>query len=344
MTTPICSYLRASHTPYLQATHKHMFSASLPKPKHTAIDSIRVVLPKKLDNQSILPRNLLDSNDPQANLPKSVKADTQNAVLQLVFNPDGSIDYPKTLTLASGVDTSVQATYEDTIPLKIRYPRLKHHFPAYTLETCPDDSLQRCVAETKEVIMNLLAKVSGVEEKVGDVTMQQYASSGLKAGETKHIHITNLKEDPMLPPKHKLRNNRESQAAPPPPVLKAQSAEKITKDIKDKWHIPSSVSNWKNNQGFTISLDKRVNAASGGAQLGSVDFNFENFSRLSLALENADSKARKELEEKHAIRRQMLQQENTEGDSSRVRELLEKARQRKRIDESEDQPNKRRQY
>lgn len=320
-----------------------MFSSLLPKPKNTPYETVKIILPKnETKNKALLPKQLFDTSASVETRSKQVSTqEKQSSVKELFFNPDGSINYPQTLSNASGASVNVQASYEDTIPLKVRYPQLKHHFPSYTLENCPDDSLRKCVEETKQVIARLLAKATGGEEPEGDKTLHGYSSSTFRGNDTKTIEITNLKEDPMLPPKFKLRNNREAQAPPPPPVLKAVTTEKITKEVKSKWHIPSAVSNWKNNQGFTISLDKRVNAASGGAAAAEADFNFEKFSKLSLALETADADARKQLEEKHELRRNLASRERERKEND-LRDMLERAKAHKRRAENDDAVRKRR--
>lgn len=329
-----------AHLHTFEVHHKlirQMFSSLLPKPKHTTIETVRITLPKNTESTAILP--VLDLASTSTTVLIIPRDGPHNAIDKLHYNSDGTIDFSKTLQLTPG--SSAQSTYEDTIPLKVRFPRLKHHFPSYTLENCPDDSLRRCVEETREVFDRLLARASGSLETASDATVQGYTSTILLDQEVKTILITNLKEDPMLPPKHKLLNNREGKPAPPPPVLKAQPTEKITKEIKDKWHIPSSVSNWKNNQGFTIALDKRVNAASGGAASKGTEFNFENFSKLSLALETADAQARKELEAKHELRKNTATLERAKNDKS-LKLLLDQARQRKRSAEEDDYSRKRR--
>lgn len=321
-----------------------MFSSQLPKPEKTTFETIKVVLPRnESKNLARLPKQLLESSNTSSGIRSEVVSNDKklSSVKELFFNPDGSINYPQTLSNASGGSIGVQSTYEDTIPLKVRYPELRHHFPSYSLDNCPNDSLRKCFEETKQVISQLLAKATGGELPEGDKTLHDYTSSTFHNNDSKTIEISNLKEDPMLPPKFKLRNNREAQAAPPPPVLKAVSNEKVTKEVKSKWHIPSAVSNWKNNQGFTISLDKRVNAASGGAAAAGADFNFEKFSMLSQALELADASAREDLEMKNEIRRNLASQERERKEND-LRDMLEKARTNKRRAENDDATRKRR--
>ncbi|KAK3736348.1 hypothetical protein RRG08_059316, partial [Elysia crispata] len=59
------------------------------------------------------------------------------------------------------------------------------------------------------------------------------------------------------------------------------------------WKIPPCISNWKNNRGYTIPLDKRL--AADGRGLQGVHIN-ENFAKLAEALYIADRKAREAVE------------------------------------------------
>ncbi|GEQ72227.1 hypothetical protein JCM33374_g5914 [Metschnikowia sp. JCM 33374] len=307
-----------------------MLSSLLPAPKHCTHTTIKVVLPhtKKVSTALIVPASpdalVLDSGS------SSVSQPPQNStVAPIHLDETGSVDFAKTIAKASA-HGDVQTSYEDTIPLKVRFPNLRHHFPRYTLATCPDDSLARCVEETKTVIDGLLFKAEGGEVASSEASYVKFTPSTLSATEDeasrgRTLEIRNYKEDPMLPPKFKLRKNREKEPSPPPPILKTAPTEKITKDIKDKWHIPSAVSNWKNNQGFAISLDKRVHAASGGSVDQGPSINIEKFSSLSSALENADRAARDELSARNEQRKQLALREQAEKEK-RLQELLAKSR------------------
>lgn len=289
-----------------------MFSSLLPPPKHSPIPTIPVRVPRKSAASKAL---MLPQTGPLAQPPQ----DRQQSLLALQYGQPAP-DNPSVIT----------SSLEDTIPLKKKYPHLKHHFPRYTLRTCPDESLATCVEQTKAVVERLLKAASGVEEAgSSEASLVRYNASSLNAEKDTVLEIRNYKEDPMLPPKFKLRKNREKPPPPPQPVLKAASTEKITKEMKDKWHIPSAVSNWKNNQGFAIALEKRVAAASGGSVKEGADINLQKFSQLSLALESADKKAREELDLRNKERRDAALKEQAEKEK-RLDSLLQKSKALKR--------------
>lgn len=286
-----------------------MISSRLPKPKHSAIDTLTVVLPKHKVTSTALLHIPQDTPSKPTDLERSNPQEYSRAVIEIAGNK-----------------ATVQTSYEDTIPLKVRYPNLKHHFPRYTLETCPDDSLRKCLEETTEVVNKLLAQAEGIEEKKDEVSIVELTTDGLGdevRGRT--VEIRNYQEDPMLPPKFKLRKNRHKNPSPPPPILKAAPAEKITKETKDKWKIPSAVSNWKNNQGFAISLGKRVVAASGGSLGSDASINVEKFGQLSLALEEADKQAREDISIRNEQRRKAALREQEEK-LKKLKALVEKSR------------------
>ncbi|SGZ50650.1 CIC11C00000002043 [Sungouiella intermedia] len=289
-----------------------MISSLLPKPKHATISTIAVVLPKAKTASTALLPNI-------QNVPNIVNVASLDA-----SNPH---EYSKAVVDVSGNKAASQTSYEDSIPLKERYPNLKHHFPRYTLQTCPDDSLQQCLDETRKVVNMLIAHAEGIEEKKDDVDVVELSTGGLSdEGRGRTVEIRNYQEDPMLPPKFKLRKNRHKNPSPPPPILKAAPAEKITKEIKDKWKIPSAVSNWKNNQGFAISLGKRVVAASGGSLGAESSINVEKFGQLSQALEQADRQAREDISIRNEQRKLAAIREQEEK-QKKLKSLVEKSRE-----------------
>lgn len=295
-----------------------MFSSLLPEPKVHTLHSIRVVLPElKAPSKKLV---LAASEKPLLDV--TVHPST-NA--KLLVSSDGSLDYTKSVLSNSGLDKKAQASFEDTIPLKQRYPNLKHHFPRYTLQNCPDDSLKTCLEQTREVVNRIIAQQNGDEKPQLSSSLMTYTPQSLDEERGRNVEVVNYQEDPLLPPKFKLRKNRHKAPSPPPPVLKKPPAEKVTKEMKDKWSIPSVVSNWKNNQGFAISLNKRTHAASGGLAPPQSSINIENFALLSLALESADYQAREEIKARNEERKLLAAQERQRKELE-LKDLVEKTR------------------
>lgn len=301
-----------------------MFSTLLPKPQHAAHETIPVVLLKDKVHSALVVVSENTSLQPQ--LISNPNA-TEKTLAELYVDVNGAVDYAKTVSLAQDSSRAVQASYDDTVPLKEKYPNLKHHFPRYTLQTCPDDSLASVLESTRQVINDLIAKADGATEKSSEPTIVTYTPNGLDGAEDRGrtIEIRDYKEDPMLPPKFKLRKNRHKDPSPPPPVLKPTSSVKVTKELRDEWKIPSVVSNWKNNQGFAISLDKRVKAASGGGVAGEATINIEKFGLLSLALEDAHNQAREEISIRNQQRKEQAVREQREKEEQ-IKALLERTR------------------
>lgn len=284
-----------------------MFSSLLPPPKHSTYIKPQLLTASTIavSSQPIKPTN------------------SENTAL--VLNSDGSVNIAKTL------HGDVPSSLEDTIPLKKRFPNLVHNFPRERLEDSP--ALQASVEETQQLINSILSP----QTAKADVTYVNYTSNDLHTPRSRTIQIRTYEEDPMLPPKFKLRKNRHQQPAPPPPILKDNTEKKITKEERDKWRIPAAVSNWKNNQGFTIALDKRVGALEGSA---APEVNVEKFADLLSALELAEKVAREELQERQQRELERLEEEKKERDEQL--KALSRATRMKRGRDGGDRDRKRR--
>lgn len=278
-------------------------------------------------NPQLVQSNPIENDQPNTNLVEPSKG---NSLSKYRLNEDGTLNYSLTVLSADGTNRKFHTSYEDTIPLKKRYPNLKHHFPKYTLETCPNESIKECLESTKGAINRILQQKLGATSKSDDTTVVNYTSDNVigddnERGRTTQIQIKNYQQDPMLPPKHKLRKNRPTEPSPPPPILKNSKPEKLTKEEQDKWKIPSVISNWKNNQGFTISLENRMLAATSNE---TPEVNVEKLADLSSALESADRQARDDIKARNDLRQQMIEKQQKEKEA-KLQELAELTRAQK---------------
>ena len=290
-----------------------MLSSLLPKPKHSAYLQPVLVATTNISESSGGRLSWIEQTDKD-----SEKNNNSSRELNLYKLNQ------KVISATEVTTRKVQATYEESIPLKKRHPNLKHHFPRYTWETCPDDSVQNCVSATKQVIDKLLGYNRDDSKKDQEVSIK-YSTGDDQ--EERTIQIRTLQEDPMLPPKFKLRKNRHREPSPPPPILKDTSSatQKLTKEDREKWKIPAAVSNWKNNQGFALSLEDRISAATAGEEHSQDGLNVEKFSALSNALENADKEARVEISMRNKMRQEQALREQKEKEE-KLRELAVLAR------------------
>jgi len=86
--------------------------------------------------------------------------------------------------------------------------------------------------------------------------------------------------------------------------------------------IPPCISNWKNNKGFTIPLDKRL--AADGRGLQDVHIN-DNFAKFSESLFIADRHAREEVRQRSLMQQKLVQKEKA-AKEEQLREMAQRAR------------------
>ncbi|ODQ48654.1 hypothetical protein PICMEDRAFT_14191 [Pichia membranifaciens NRRL Y-2026] len=171
-----------------------------------------------------------------------------------------------------------------------------------------------------------------------DTSYLQYTSAqlanltndeGLNAPKRRIIKITDEKVDPMLPQKFRIRKAPDGPPADGfAPVLHDEtSTEKLTKADQKKWQIAPSVSNWKNNQGFIIGIENRLQNSNTPNKLTEQDINksTQRFSALSDALKNAEQKAKEDLKTR-ANWRKRLESEEIARTQERLGRLAEEAR------------------
>merc|ERR1719310_1782816 len=133
------------------------------------------------------------------------------------------------------------------------------------------------------------------------------------------IRITEKPQDPLQPPKFKHKKVPRGPPSPPPPVHHSPARKLTAKDQKD-WKVPPCVSNWKNAKGYTIPLDKRLQAD--GRNLQDVAVN-DKFAALSEDLYLAERKAREEIK----IRNDMVRQKRVREEEVREQQLRDLAMQ-----------------
>merc|ERR1712083_275347 len=130
-------------------------------------------------------------------------------------------------------------------------------------------------------------------------------------------------KEPMEPARFKINKKvPRGPPSPPAPVMHSPTRKVTVKEQQD-WKIPPCISNWKNQKGYTIPLDKRL--AADGRGLQQVHIN-ENFSKLAEALYIADRKAREAVDMRASLEKKMAQKEK-EAKENRLRELAAKARE-----------------
>jgi len=136
---------------------------------------------------------------------------------------------------------------------------------------------------------------------------------------TRVIRMVEEQVDPLQPPKFKHKRVPRGPGTPPPPVHHSPPRKLTQKDQKD-WKIPPCVSNWKNSKGYTIPLEKRLQADGRGLQDATIN---DKFAALSEDLYLSERKAREEIK----IRNDMVKNRKAREEELRERQLQDMAKQ-----------------
>ncbi|CBQ72994.1 probable transcriptional coregulator Snw1 [Sporisorium reilianum SRZ2] len=145
---------------------------------------------------------------------------------------------------------------------------------------------------------------------------------GAGNGTQRIIKMTEAARDPLEPPRHRFRKTASGPPSPPPPVLRSPPRKVTAQEQKD-WMIPPAISNWKNNKGYTIPLDKRL--AADGSGIKDVVIN-DNFAQFAEALNLADRHARDEVRQR-SIMQQKLATKEKAAKEEHLRNLAQRARE-----------------
>ena len=126
------------------------------------------------------------------------------------------------------------------------------------------------------------------------------------------IWVTGMPQDPLEPPKFKCKRVPKAYSSLAVSVLQRSPPRPVIVQDQHDWNIVPCISNWKNNNGCTIPLDKRLDAADGRGLLN-VQVN-DDFVKLSEALNVAEHKAREAVEARCKIQREVKMKEQEKKD------------------------------
>lgn len=187
--------------------------------------------------------------------------------------------------------------------------------------------IQECAARTKSYIQRLVnAKLSSSNNKASSryVTETQQAPTSLTLDNGRQIEVVSKQMDPLLP---RFVGKKARKVVAPTvsdevvPVLHMGGSNETGEADPNDWKIPAAVSNWKNPNGYTVALERRVGKADDGERVIN-----DGFMKLSEALEGADKKARQEIKSKMDLKRRAMEQEAL-AKESKLKELSQRARQ-----------------
>ncbi|WFD18463.1 mRNA splicing protein [Malassezia caprae] len=221
----------------------------------------------------------------------------------------------------------VQSQFKDLVPLSQRDDiKDRNRSIDRPSEEEVSDTADRTKKAFEQIVQGKIkaAQPKNVPKTGGNTSYLRYtpASQGADGRKQRIIKMTEVVEDPLEPPKHKFKKVPNGPPSPPPPVLRSPPRKVTAQEQKD-WMIPPCISNWKNNKGYTIPLDKRLAASGRGLQ--DVDVN-DNFAQFSEALNLADRHAREEVRQRNIMQQKIAAKEKMAREES-LRMLAQRARE-----------------
>lgn len=252
------------------------------------------------------------------------KTDTSQKTVPITTDSEGRIKYEAILDPNS--NKQIAARYEDLAARRFDEDELRRPDPEEEAEI---------TARTKAALEKVIdGKLSAAQTtNIGDEaqnsngpTYIRYTPSqkgaGFNSGSNQRIiRLSEAPQDPLEPPKFKLKKAPKGPPSPPAPVMHSPPRKLTVKDQQD-WKIPPCISNWKNNRGYVIPLDKRL--AADGRGLQDVQIN-DGFAKLAESLYIAERNAREEVAKRAEVNHLLTAMEK-EKKEEMLRRLAQEAR------------------
>ncbi|KIO28009.1 hypothetical protein M407DRAFT_243181 [Tulasnella calospora MUT 4182] len=256
------------------------------------------------------------------------KASSGNT-LALQVDAEGNVRYDAIATQGHRDGAKVQSQFKDLVPLLNRQDL---NDEGRSMDRPSEDEVQKTAERTKAALEKLVngkikaAQPKNVPDGQGKTSFIRYTpgQQGSSEGGLKQriIKMSEVAEDPLEPPRFKHKKIPRGPPSPPPPILRSPPR-KATAAEQKEWMIPPCISNWKNNKGFTIPLDKRL--AADGRGLQDVHIN-DNFAKLSESLFIADRHAREEVRQRALMQQKIAEKQKASKEES-LRLLAQRARE-----------------
>nr|POE86583.1 pre-mrna-processing protein 45 [Quercus suber] len=283
------------------------------------------------------PRNVEDFGDggafpevPVAQYPldmgRKAGASGSNA-LAIQIDGDGKVRYDAIARRGHNDKRVIHASFKDLIPL-----RQRADVGEISLERPSEEEEQATKERTEKALQTLVAGTLAAQKPKNvkgttrpEPTFVRYTPANQMGDNSKKqdriMKIVQRQQDPMEPPKHKIKKVPRGPPSPPPPVMHSPPR-KLTVEDQEAWRIPPPVSNWKNPKGYTVPLDKRL--AADGRGLHDVTIN-DKFAQFSEAMNLADRHAREEVQQRQRMQQRLAEKEK-EAKEEHLRQLAQKAR------------------
>ncbi|KAJ8093159.1 mRNA splicing protein [Marasmius tenuissimus] len=247
--------------------------------------------------------------------------------LALQVDSEGNVRYDAIAQQGQRHGKIVQSQFKDLVPLAHRKDLSDTD---RSMDRPSEEEVQETADRTRAALEKIVngkikaAQPKNVPDSQGKTSFIRY-TPGQQNGnglQQRIIKMSEVVEDPLEPPRFKHKKIPRGPPSPPPPVLRSPPR-KATAAEQKEWMIPPCISNWKNNKGFTIPLDKRLAADGRGLQDVSIN---DNFAKFSEALFVADRHAREEVRQRSLMQQKIAQKEK-ESKEANLRMLAQRARE-----------------
>ncbi|KAL1411826.1 mRNA splicing protein [Vanrija albida] len=319
---------------------------ALPIPVHTVVEEVdegpilpavpQVVIPAYGKRKGWKPKSQADFGGggaypechvAQYPLDMGRKKAAPGTTVALQVDADGKVRYDAIAQQGRAAGSKVQSSFKDLVPLANRTDVTDEDREMVRPDgSVVNDTIERTRQALERITHGKIkaAQPKHVPKGNNDATYVRYTPANQGADESKQriIKLTEVQEDPLEPARFKHKKIPRGPAEPPPPVMHSPPRAATAQDQKD-WMIPPCISNWKNNKGYTIPLDKRL--AADGRGLQDVHIN-DNFAKFSEALYVADRHARDEVRARSQMQQLLAQKEKTQKEDN-LRLLAQKARE-----------------
>lgn len=257
---------------------------------------------------------------------KKGTSSTSNA-LAVQVDGEGKVKYDAIAKRGHGDGRIVHASFADLIP-----KRQQANSGTLDLSKPSEEDIQATKEKTQRALQGLVDGALAAQKPKNvrgttrpEPTFVRYTPSdqmGSKAGKDRIMKIMQRQQDPMEPPKHKMKKIPRGPPSPPPPVMHSPPR-KLTAEDQEAWKIPPPVSNWKNPKGYTVPLDKRLAADGRGLQDVTINDKFAHFAE---AFNTAEVHAREEVTQRQKMQQRLAEKEKEEKEQN-LRNIAIRARE-----------------
>ncbi|KAK2195585.1 bifunctional SKI-interacting protein SKIP [Babesia duncani] len=253
---------------------------------------------------------------------------------------EGDLEKTTTNTLALRYDENKKPQFDLVLRQGLRENQIMYTSPTAQMEkrfsneqlARPSDSkVQETVNRTKQALESAMSRIKAsnlhaATQAPKEAEIFRYTPNQTNQGQIKQrlIRMVEKQIDPLEPSKHRHKKVPAGPPSPPAP-LQHSPPRKLTAEDQKAWKIPPCVSNWKNQNGYTIPIDKRVQAD--GRRLQHVYISGKH-AELSESLDIAVRTAREEVALRNQAQREQARRD-AQAKEEQLRKLAAQAREQR---------------